>query len=156
MKAGGLRTSHLLTLAARTHRGHLVPSLRAQGLSAGEELVLTELALMGELTQSELAGRLAVRAPTVTTVLRTMEREGLVERRRDAADGRVVRVRASAQGRRRLRAITQGWDQADAALLSVLSPAERRTLKGLLARLVGQAPVTAPEASSAATPPTPE
>ena len=50
----------------------------------------------------DLAGHLGVREPTVTATVDRAENDGLVERRRDARDGRVVRVVLTDEGRRTL------------------------------------------------------
>ena len=49
-------------------------------------------------TIGDLAGHLQVREPTVTATVDRLEEERLVERRRDAADRRVVRVVLTTQG----------------------------------------------------------
>jgi DNA-binding MarR family transcriptional regulator len=47
----------------------------------------------------EIAERVQLAAPTLTGLLDRMEQAGLLERRRDEADGRVVRVRLTSLGR---------------------------------------------------------
>jgi DNA-binding MarR family transcriptional regulator len=47
----------------------------------------------------EIAARVQLSYPTLTGVLVRMEQQGLVERQRDAADGRVVRVHLTPLGR---------------------------------------------------------
>ena len=79
---------------------------------------------MGELAAAE-----QVRPPTMTRVVQALEEDGLVRRARDANDGRVVRLRATAKGRRvmqqgRTRRIT-----TLAALLMRLSAAEVRRVR---------------------------
>jgi DNA-binding MarR family transcriptional regulator len=57
----------------------------------------------GPLTPSELAEIERVKRPTVTRTLGCLEREGLVERTPDPADGRSALVTINAAGRERLR-----------------------------------------------------
>ncbi|MBI4521306.1 MAG: MarR family transcriptional regulator [Gemmatimonadetes bacterium] len=52
----------------------------------------------------ELAAAEQVSAPTMTRIVRALEAGGLVRRRRDARDGRAVRLQATAVGRRVLEA----------------------------------------------------
>jgi len=52
------------------------------------------------LRMGELAGRARLSKQTMTTMVRLVERDGLVERRPDPADGRATRVHLSAKGRR--------------------------------------------------------
>lgn len=49
-------------------------------------------------TIGDLAGHLGVKEPTVTATVDRAVADGLVERRRDPADGRVVRVVATSEG----------------------------------------------------------
>ncbi len=50
----------------------------------------------------DLAGHLRVKEPTVTATVNRAEEDGLVERRRDHRDGRVVRVVLTDEGNRTL------------------------------------------------------
>jgi DNA-binding MarR family transcriptional regulator len=126
--------SHLLVLNARVHRGLVAERLQALGLTSGEDLVLAELWHEDGLTQAELARRLALRRSTVTTVLRTMERRGLVRRVPDDEDGRVIRVhhtRAAAAVRAEVEGV---WRAAEAELMSDLRSEDAVALRGLLTR----------------------
>jgi DNA-binding MarR family transcriptional regulator len=55
-----------------------------------------------ESTVTELSDRLALPQPAVTELVKRAERAGLVERRQDAQDGRVYRLRLTADGERQL------------------------------------------------------
>ena len=80
---------HLTTLA-----GHLLSRrwnrLMSQqhGVTIAGGGVLIMLAVRGEATPRELARRLWVNPATITGIIDTLERDGLVQRRRDAADRR--------------------------------------------------------------------
>ena len=52
------------------------------------------------LRMGELASRARLSKQTMTTMVRLVERDGLVERRPDPVDGRATRVHLSAKGRR--------------------------------------------------------
>jgi DNA-binding MarR family transcriptional regulator len=52
------------------------------------------------LRMSELAARAGLSKQTMTTMVRLLEREGLVERRPDPGDGRATRVHLTARSRR--------------------------------------------------------
>ena len=61
-----------------------------------------------DLSQSHLAARLDIEAPTLVRHLDRLEADGLLERRRDRSDRRVVRVRLTPAGQEaetRLRSI---------------------------------------------------
>jgi DNA-binding MarR family transcriptional regulator len=74
----------------------------ASGLSAARLSALSVLVFGGPRTVTELAAAEQVAAPTMTRLLQALERDGYVSRRRDMTDGRVVRVTATARGRRAL------------------------------------------------------
>lgn len=76
----------------------------ASGMSAARLSALSVLVFGGSRTVTELAAAEQVAAPTMTRLLQGLERDGYVRRRRDAADGRIVRVTATAKGRRALEA----------------------------------------------------
>jgi DNA-binding MarR family transcriptional regulator len=61
--------------------------------------VLMRLVEIGPTTVSDLAHSLTISSPSASAILDRMEEHGLIERVRDAADRRVVRVAASARGR---------------------------------------------------------
>jgi DNA-binding MarR family transcriptional regulator len=91
---------HLTALA-----GHLLSRrwsrLMSQqhGVTVAGGTVLILLASAGEATPRELAHRLWVNPATITGIVDTLERDGLVERRRDAADRRQVRLSLTPRGR---------------------------------------------------------
>ncbi|HWB68462.1 MAG TPA: MarR family transcriptional regulator [Solirubrobacterales bacterium] len=75
----------------------------ATGLTPTSTSALSTIERHGPLTPSELAAAERVRRPTVTRTLGCLEREGLVERTPDPADGRSSLVAVNADGRERLR-----------------------------------------------------
>lgn len=97
-------------LAERVHSLaiHLLRRVRAAdaeaGLSAARLSALSVLVFGGPRTVTALAEAEQVTAPTMSRLLSALEREGLVERRADAADARRVQVAATAQGRAALEA----------------------------------------------------
>lgn len=76
----------------------------ATGLSAARLSVLSVLVFGGPRTVTELADAEQVATPTMTRLLQGLEADGYVTRRRDRADARVVRITATAKGRRALEA----------------------------------------------------
>jgi DNA-binding MarR family transcriptional regulator len=125
---------HLFVLCARVHRGLMAERLHALGLASGEDLVLAELWHEDSLTQADLARRLALRRSTVTTVLRTMERRGLVHRMPDDRDGRMVRVHHTERAVALRPAIEDIWRAAETELLRELHREDTTALRALLER----------------------
>jgi DNA-binding MarR family transcriptional regulator len=75
----------------------------ATGLTPTSTAALATIERHGPLTPSELAEIERVKRPTVTRTLGCLEREGLVERTPDPADGRSSLVAINTAGRERLR-----------------------------------------------------
>jgi DNA-binding MarR family transcriptional regulator len=75
----------------------------ASGLTPTSTAALASIERRGPLTPSELAEIERVKRPTVTRTLACLEREGLVERTPDPADGRSSLVSVNGAGRERLR-----------------------------------------------------
>jgi DNA-binding MarR family transcriptional regulator len=75
----------------------------ATGLTPTSTAALATIERHGPLTPSELAELERVRRPTVTRTLGCLEREGLVDRTPDPADGRSSLVSVNGAGRERLR-----------------------------------------------------
>jgi DNA-binding MarR family transcriptional regulator len=75
----------------------------ASGLTPTSTAALATIERHGPLTPSELARLERVQRPTVTRTLGCLEREGLIERTPDPADGRSSLVSVNGAGRERLR-----------------------------------------------------
>jgi DNA-binding MarR family transcriptional regulator len=75
----------------------------ASGLTPTSTAALASIERHGPLTPSELAEIERVKRPTVTRTLACLEREGLVERTPDPADGRSFLVSVNGAGREHLR-----------------------------------------------------
>jgi DNA-binding MarR family transcriptional regulator len=73
--------------------------LARYGLDRPQNLVLDALVEQDGLTPREIAKRLEVSGPTAVKMAQRMEAKGVVERRRDDPDGRLVRVYLTKQGR---------------------------------------------------------
>lgn len=83
----------------------LARRLRQQGDADASPTQLSALATIerrGPITLGELATAERVQPPTVTAAIQRLETQGLVRRRTDEADRRVVRVEITAPGRKLL------------------------------------------------------
>jgi DNA-binding MarR family transcriptional regulator len=107
----------------------------ASGVSAARLSVLSVLVYAGDRTVTELAAAEQVATPTMTRLLQAMEDAGHVRRARDAEDGRVVRVTATARGRRVLERAREARLRRLAAVLNRVSRADRRRLASAVAAL---------------------
>lgn len=120
------RTTRKRAAADRLHSAaiHLLRRLRradAEAPTTAARLsALSVLVYAGADTLSDLATAEQVSRPTMSRMLKGMEEEGLVTRRPDPDDGRVVHIRATARGRRILAAARERrLDVLEALLESV-------------------------------------
>jgi MarR family transcriptional regulator, organic hydroperoxide resistance regulator len=88
------------------------------------------------MTQSELGEQLCVQGATITNMLQRMEESGLIVRRRDPEDNRLVRVYLTDTGREKEQQIVNQFSRLDTALFEGMSQEERRRLIQLLTRMV--------------------
>ena len=72
----------------------------------------------------------------MSSVLNTLERDGLVERARDQTDRRLVTVRLTPEGRRRLQAAYRRQNERERELLAVLDDGELAAFTEQLRRLL--------------------
>jgi DNA-binding MarR family transcriptional regulator len=92
------------------------------------------------LTQAEMARQLAVSMGSLTSLLATLERAGIVRRSADAGDRRVSRVALTSKGTAFVRRFAPVHYASEAAAVSVLSAAEQRALLRLLDKLRSHMP----------------
>jgi DNA-binding MarR family transcriptional regulator len=115
-----VRTARRLRQEAASEAGGLTPTSTA---------ALATIERHGPLTPSEVAQIERVKRPTVTRTLGSLEREGLVERTADPADGRSTLVSINAAGRERLRRLRGRKNAYLARRMRGLSAEEVETLE---------------------------
>jgi MarR family 2-MHQ and catechol resistance regulon transcriptional repressor len=124
-----------LRRAANTLSSLESASLREAGLTESQFGVLEALLHLGPQRQTDLANKLLCSAGNLTTVVDNLERDGLVERRRDGADRRVVTVHLSADGRKLIGELFPRHAAAIVNWFAVLEPDEQHRLSDVLRRL---------------------
>ena len=111
------------------------------GVSPAQVSALGAIHRLGSPTLGELAFVEQVQPPTMTRLVASLEAAGLVGRHADAADGRVVRVRVTADGRRcldRVRTLKTAFFSRGLAALTADERAAAAELTALLERLVDE------------------
>lgn len=83
---------------AMRQRGRKIEMLRDLGLKAGQDVVLLELADLGQASQNELALAVEVDEPSVGRSIQRLERKKLVQRKVDKEDARRRVVELTAEG----------------------------------------------------------
>jgi DNA-binding MarR family transcriptional regulator len=127
--------------AATTRLGRRLRQHSLAGLSPAQASVLATVSRLESPTLGELATAEQVQPPTVTKLVATMEHGGLLLRRTDPVDRRVVRVRLSSEGRRTLQRVRSLKTAFLTRQLMALPETERREaahLVELLERLTGE------------------
>jgi DNA-binding MarR family transcriptional regulator len=120
--------------ALRAHLGRTV--LRGEGLSWGGFSVLFNLWVWDGMETRALAESMGVSRPTVTGLVDTLERGGLVERRGDPRDRRLVSMSLTDAGRQTIEDLFPRFNGGEATLVAGLDDDEKATLARLLRRIV--------------------
>jgi DNA-binding MarR family transcriptional regulator len=120
--------------AARTHLERTV--LAGVGLSFTAFTVMWVLWVWGEMESRELAIDAGITKGTLTGVVSTLEGRGLVQRRRDEVDGRLVLVSATPDGEELMAALFARFNEGEARVVSALDGAERDQLAYLLRKVL--------------------
>jgi DNA-binding MarR family transcriptional regulator len=98
------RAAHLRTAIVRTARRlRQEAAAETSGLTPTSVAALATIERHGPMTPSEIAEIERVKRPTITRTLGCLEREGLIDRAPDPADGRSALVSINSAGRERLR-----------------------------------------------------
>ena len=102
----------------------------------GQAMVLCTVARQDGMTQSEIAEQLSVQGATVTTMLQKMEESGLVVRRRDPEDNRLVRVYLTETGHEKERSINALFGDMQELIFKGLGDEERALLRRWLMQII--------------------
>src|SRR5690348_15959821 len=95
----GESLGHLIRDTHRAFTRALQARIEPLGINIGMWFFLRALWNEEGISQRELSQRVRRMEPTAVAALRSMERRGLVTRRRDSADRRIVRVFLTEEGR---------------------------------------------------------
>ena len=131
-----IRMTVNLVIVARRWRSLLDDRLRAIGQSSARMEALAAIINSRSLSaQVDIARRLRIEGPTMTRMLDTLEKDGLVERLADPADRRTKQLRLTGAGEKALAAIFEIADEMRDRLLDGLEPEKIEELNALLSGL---------------------
>ena len=119
----------------RSLRDPLAASCAELDLSAPQVHTILALGHEGALAMGDLARRVAVTEKTVTGLVDRLQRDGLVDRVRDAADRRVIHVALTPRGEVLSRRMDAEVLHALTRLLGQLDAADRRDLFRIIEKL---------------------
>ena len=123
--------SQLGTHVADDFKRRLVPF----GVDARANAVLVALAGSDGQSQRQLSARLGLHRNVMVSLIDTLERQGLVERKPHPGDRRAFAVTLTGKARGLLPALEEQSHAMEDAVTAPLSPAERAALLGMLQRV---------------------
>lgn len=133
---------------AKLHFKNMMATMAGSRTHPGQAMCLRLLSANDGASQRDMARMLHVAPPTVSKMLTTMEKTGLVERKPDEADQRLTRVYLTDAGRERSDEMGAAVSEYVNATFATLSERERRDLARLLEKL-GDSITAVSEARSA-------
>ena len=117
-------------------RGAADAAFTRHGVRVGQNLLLEQLWEEDGLTPGEIAQQLGVSTPTVVKMATRMEAGGLLERRPDERDARLVRLYLTDLGRSVRKPLERELEQLRQQATANLTAAERREFEAALAKMV--------------------
>jgi DNA-binding MarR family transcriptional regulator len=124
--------SNLFRSSAAIRRHMEAKVLQADRLSWTSFVVLWVLWVWGDLEARELAAAVGISRPTGTGVVKTLEARGFVSRRKGTADGRMVIVSLTGEGREKIEHLFPRFNAEEAAVTSHLEGSEQEALATML------------------------
>jgi MarR family transcriptional regulator, organic hydroperoxide resistance regulator len=125
----------LLAMISKGMKANVDKALMRRGARVGQQFILEVLWSEDGLAPGELSKRIGVETPTVTQAVKRMEAAGLVGRRRDPSDARLVRVFLTARGTALKKLVPADLAATTRAAFAGLSRPERVTLRKALERI---------------------
>jgi DNA-binding MarR family transcriptional regulator len=122
----------LLVQVCRAQRNRAAAALDVLHIHVGQENLVYRLAVEEGVSQTQLAGALCLDASTVTKMLTRLERDGVIERRSDADDARILRVYLTPHGKALVQPVLDVWRQMEERITQGMSEAEILLLRRLL------------------------
>ena len=128
----------LFTQAAKLLREAADEAMSRHGVRVGQHIVLSVLWQQDGLTPGEIARRLQVATPTIVNTATRMEQAGLVTRRPDPEDARLVRLHLTPRGRAVRKSVRAARAALERHATATLTPAEREHLSTALTKIIAQ------------------
>lgn len=118
----------------RLHFTTFHQTLSQFGLGKGQPPILKYLSENDGCKQSEIAQREHVSAATTTVMLQTMEKNGLIQRKSDENDLRIMRVYITEKGRQVQKKCDEAIENMEKEIYEGFTPDEIETFKMLLTK----------------------
>lgn len=113
-------------------------ALSALDIGKGQPPILRYLTENDGCIQSDIVSREKKAPATITVMLKTMEKNGLIERRADASDRRSMRVYITEKGKKAHEQVSLAFEKTDEEVFSVFSGEEYKEFVFLLEKMKGR------------------
>ncbi|MGC9671214.1 MarR family winged helix-turn-helix transcriptional regulator [Planosporangium sp. 12N6] len=120
----GQRLTYLVKRLEMAERARMEEVLRPLGVTLHQYTALSILERREGLSSAQLARRHVVTPQAMHQLVATMERDGLIERRPDEANRRILRAWLTGHGAGVLRSCHLAVDRLEEQMLSALTPRE--------------------------------
>lgn len=130
--------SALFTRASKLWRNASDEAMRQHGVRVGQNLLLQVLWETDGLTPGELAERLQVSTPTVVKSVNRMDAAGLLIKRRDTVDRRLVRIYLTERAKSVQGAVQSARAELERRVTATLTDDERANLVLALRKINAQ------------------
>jgi MarR family transcriptional regulator, organic hydroperoxide resistance regulator len=128
----------LFTQAAKLLREAADEAMSRHGVRVGQHIVLGVLWEEDGLTPGEVARRLGAATPTIVNTATRMEEAGLIVRRPDPADARLVRLYLTPRARAAREPVRAARAALERRATGTLTAAERDQLRSALTKIIAQ------------------
>lgn len=130
------RTMYLLNQASYAVRSQLEAALRELQITGIQYTILSIVDDHEGISSAELSRRFFVTAQTMNEIINGLEQRGLITRKEDPANKRILRMKLTAQGRKLLKKCDEIADRVEEAAFDWIEPREyenlRKSLRSLL------------------------
>lgn len=110
-------------------------SLRELNLYVGQDNLLYRLWLGDGVTQMQLCEHLKCEPPTVTNMVKSLEQNGFIYRKRDVQDARIMRIFLTDKGKELEIPVEIKWREQQEKLLQSISKEDRLILRKLMQQM---------------------
>lgn len=124
----------LQSIAIQTRKNYSA-TLRKHDLHIGQELALNHLWEEDGITQAALRHKIGSEASTVSNMLRKLEQDGIVYRKKDDYDNRATNIFLTEKGKQLREPVEQMWKDHEQKLFNNLLDEELVLLRRLLIQM---------------------